>query len=249
MIKILDPKEYNSYISEHIDNISNYSLLDNKRIGWNYPLDYCFIAKDFEKLYKDGIVNEKTRVLDIGCGPGAIHGFLEAKYNINIVGLDIHNTWVKNYVDYKGDFLDKNLRNQIGKFDIIISISAFEHQSLKRHKKFIIECHEALNKNGHLLVTAAISDKSHQGSNQYNPSRKELEKIYEEQFQDFNYEEVKERWSKNELMMKLLLKRHKSTSIPYMSFGYIWQKKIINKGFCSSVLRVIRTALEKVKSE
>ena len=89
-------------------------------------MDYTWLA-----IRCEGILKQGMRVIDIGCGPGAIHGYLESKYNIEIIGIDI-NKWEKDYVDIVGSFVDEDVRAKNGlgpnSMDLIISTSAFEHK-------------------------------------------------------------------------------------------------------------------------
>lgn len=135
-LELLSPKKILSEENlKTLENIRKYSLLENNRIGWNYPLDYLWINKNFKSSF---LLNNK--VLDIGCGPGAIHGWLEDIHNIDIIGLDL-NRWERDYVDIVGDFNKKSLHKQYGwennSFDIIFSGSSLEHQTPWMHYRSV----------------------------------------------------------------------------------------------------------------
>ena len=49
------------------------------------------------------IIKKGMFVIDIGSGPGALHGYLENKYSVNILGID-RDKWKEDYVDIEGDF-------------------------------------------------------------------------------------------------------------------------------------------------
>ena len=184
-----------------LDKIREYSLLENKRIGWNYPLDYLYIHLNFDPSY---LLNEK--VLDIGCGPGAIHGWLESIYNIDIIGLDL-NRWEKDYVDVVGDFNSTKLHKQQGweknSFDIIFSGSSLEHQTPWMHYRSVKLALNLLRPGGLLISTVAASENrtnKYQKPYQYNLSKKALEKVYGTKFKKFDYRNISEEYMGSELI-------------------------------------------------
>jgi len=215
MLKILEIVDIND---EKINEIKEFSLLPNKRIGWNYPLDYSFVEDEFSRIK----IDETMEFLDIGCGPGAIHGYLENKYNINIEGIDMQR-WGKDYVDYVGNFLDDSLINK--KYDVIFSISAFEHQSKEEHIKCIEKSKRLLKDGGYLFITAAISETTNQERNQLNLSRKELEEMYEDTFdKSDDLSNIKKTYETR--FKKELNNRYGTDKISFMTFGYVYKKEI-----------------------
>ncbi len=100
MLELLDPKKLDeiAYEGGLLARMREFSLLEGKRIGWHYVMDYTWLATRFAVVYKPGM-----RVVDIGCGPGAVHGFLEAEFGVDILGIDMER-WEKDYVDLKGNF-------------------------------------------------------------------------------------------------------------------------------------------------
>jgi len=215
-IKILEISDINETL---IETIKDFSLLPNKRIGWNYPLDYSFLANEFTKI--ENSINNKMKILDIGCGPGAIHGYLENKYNINIEGIDMQH-WEKDYVDYIGNFLDDKLINN--EYDIIYSISAFEHQSKEEHIKCIEKSKRLLKKGGYLFVTAAVCEKTNNSKNQLNLSLNELEEIYSCDFKkNYNIKNINEDYKQN--FKDDLIKRYGNDSVDFLTFGYMYKKE------------------------
>ncbi|MGM0582629.1 MAG: SAM-dependent methyltransferase [Bacteroidota bacterium] len=183
MLRFLSAKT--DYDENLINEIEKFSLLDNNRIGWNYYMDYSFVAKEFERNFKE---SKHSRFLDIGCGPGGIHGFLEDKYDIDIYGLDLKKWEGGDYVDEVKNFLDKKFEK---KFDGIISISAFEHQPYKDHKACVKKCKEILADNGFLLITTTGDLENRTYGNQYICGINKLQDIYGEEVNnasDFEYE-------------------------------------------------------------
>ena len=196
IIELLDPLDIDpiAYGSGLLEKIRQFSLLPNKRMGWNYCLDYTWIAMRCKELIKPGL-----RILDIGCGPGAIHGYLENEHNVDIIGIDLHR-WGDDYVDIVGDFTDENLRKKHGlnanTLDLIISSSAFEHNTPDAHKHLVDVCLKSLKPGGHLITTFAVAEVRgyEKTAEQWNLAQGELEAIYGLKFNSFNYNEVWNRW-------------------------------------------------------
>jgi 23S rRNA U2552 (ribose-2'-O)-methylase RlmE/FtsJ len=188
-IEILEPKQYldshqdiktiygNFTSSELFRIFTEKSLLEDKRIGWNYPLDYIYIFKKFVDLYQPGMV-----VFDIGCGPSPLHIFVEELLGIKIIGIDTRRWSGGDYVDHVGKFvIDPDFTSSIekiyGKPDLVISISAFEHINLKEHKKCIDYLSDI---EAHTLITTCISSSGLRSvtSNQINLGVKDVNSIY-----------------------------------------------------------------------
>ena len=159
MIKFLETKDFAEFRnSKEYNLMKSYSLLEGKRIGWNYPLDYTFIINELEKVER----LSTKKILDVGCGPGAVHGYLEQKHGVNILGVDMKH-WPKDYVDFIGDFTNKEFRtiNDLHNCDVIISSSAIEHNSIKNHANFMSAVYESLSPDGLLILTGAANNKKY----------------------------------------------------------------------------------------
>ena len=213
-IEILEPKQYldsrqdiktiygNFTSSELLKIFTEKSLLENKRIGWNYPLDYIYIFKKFVDLYQPGMV-----VFDIGCGPSPLHMFLEELFGIEIIGIDTRQWSGGDCVDHVGKFvIDSNFTSSIekiyGKPHLVISISAFEHINLKEHK----ECIDYFGDIGtHALITTCISSSGLRSviRNQINLGIKDINSIYNAQLPSNAKEklaDIANQYVKNELL-------------------------------------------------
>lgn len=179
-VEFLDPKDYASFReSNEFKKLKTFSLLEAKRIGWNYPLDYSFIIQTLHEL-----PNLKgKKIIDIGCGPGAVHGYLEDLFGIDIIGVDMKH-WDKDYVDFIGDFTNNEFRqtNNLNNADIIISTSAFEHNTVSAHANLMISCYKSLNEDGVLIFTSAGNNRKFptkfRKSFQINLSPVLIEKLY-----------------------------------------------------------------------
>ena len=156
MLELLDPANIDSFAYEEgfLDKIKQHSLLPNHRIGWNYCMDYSWLLMRLSTL----ALQTDMRIIDIGCGPGAIHGYLEDTKGLDIIGIDLHR-WERDYVDIVGNFLDDHFRRQHGldadTIDIIIATSAFEHNRPEVHQQIVEVCMRCLRPGGHLITTTS----------------------------------------------------------------------------------------------
>ena len=223
MPELLDPKCIDpfAYDKGYLAEIRQYSLLPDNRIGWNYCMDYTWVAMKCEDFLEAGM-----KVVDVGCGPGAINGYLEAKHNLDIIGID-QNRWKFDYVDIVGDFTDRKLREKhdLTNLDTVISVSAFEHNCLEDHRRVIDACLECLRSGGLLVATfAATYGKSRffAPSSQWNLSKQDIESIYGKKFLEFRYWRVWWRWRKHRELSKAYKARYGSWSLfapPFLSAG------------------------------
>ena len=60
-------------------------------------------------LFKHGMM-----VFDIGCGPSPLRKFIENKYLLQIVGVDIKRWEIRDFIDFQGSiFLDENCTKKL----------------------------------------------------------------------------------------------------------------------------------------
>jgi cyclopropane fatty-acyl-phospholipid synthase-like methyltransferase len=195
MLELLDPAIIDSFAYEEgfLDKIKQYSLLPDHRIGWNYCMDYSWLLMSLNTLG----LQSNMRIIDIGCGPGAIHGYLENTMGIDIIGLDLHR-WERDYVDIVGNFLDDHFRSQNGldaeTIDVIIATSAFEHNLPEVHQQIVEVCMRCLRPGGHLITTFAAAMKTMETPGQWNLSKDHIELIYNDQFYRYDYMDCWRRW-------------------------------------------------------
>jgi cyclopropane fatty-acyl-phospholipid synthase-like methyltransferase len=223
MLELLDPMKLDriAYDEGLLARMTPYSLLPDHRIGWHYVMDYTWLAVRFGEIYRPGM-----RVVDIGCGPGAVHGYLEATYNVEILGIDMER-WEKDYVDLQGNFTDSAFRASnglgVGSVDVILSGSAFEHNPPEDHRKLIQACMATLRPGGALLTTfAAASSETHffKPTHQWNLMQADIESLYGDRFQDYDYNGVWKRWREHREMAEGCRKRFKrfdANDPPYIS--------------------------------
>lgn len=230
-VEILDPKTLLTTDSQdELETMRSFSLLPHNRIGWNYPLDYLFILREFERYLSDlRKPIQQLKILDVGCGPGALHGYLEDRFDINIVGIDLHR-WEEDYVDIVGDFCSQTLRRDydLTNIDVIISSSAFEHNRPLSHVKLLKQCVEALDgMSGMLITTSAVTNLAthhYKLSSQWNLSFDDVRLAYGASPHNASeYTEIFERWSGSEMIVKGYLERFPELSSfdpSFLSLGY-----------------------------
>lgn len=231
LVEILDPKSLLSgNFPVELEKMRSFSLLPQNRIGWNYPLDYLFILREFERyLSRTKKPLQDLKILDIGCGPGAVHGYLEERFALNIVGIDLHR-WEKDYVDIVGDFCSNRLRRDFDlvDIDVIISSSAFEHNRPASHVNLLRNCVKALDKEtGFLITTSAVTNlRTHHYklSSQWNLSFDDVMLAYGAYPHNRGeFLEILERWSNTEIIVDGYLNRFPEMSSfdpCFLSLGY-----------------------------
>jgi cyclopropane fatty-acyl-phospholipid synthase-like methyltransferase len=223
MLELLDPIKLDpiAYDAGLLARMRAFSLLPNQRIGWHYVMDYTWLVQQFAQAYRPGM-----RVIDIGCGPGAVHGFLESTYNVDILGIDMER-WERDYVDLQGNFTDSAFRVAnglgIGSVDIILSGSAFEHNPPEEHRNLIQVCMATLRAGGRLLTTFAASpDQTHffKPTHQWNLSQADIESLYGDRFDEYDYDGIWRRWREHHEMAegcRARFKRFEANDPPYIS--------------------------------
>jgi SAM-dependent methyltransferase len=217
MIEILDPLELDVYMADDglLDRIKDHSLLPSKRIGWNYCFDYVWLALRFEEALRACANGDKPRVVDIGCGPGAVHGYLEEKYGIDIIGVDLFRWDDGDFVDIVGNYSDRSFRaqNDLSDIDIIISTSAFEHNKPKMHAVLVRECLSSLAEKGKLITTFSVAGgkkiEPFKASAQWNLPVNIIEEIYGESVANASqYRDICARWKTHELCSQGYIERY-----------------------------------------
>jgi cyclopropane fatty-acyl-phospholipid synthase-like methyltransferase len=129
---------------------------------------------EFDWLKNNLIINEETKMIDVGCGTGrhviymstlteigSIIGcdFIEEYINFlndNIKSLKIKNA--KGVISKATDFVNKT---GINKVDIVIAIGVIQYLTTKNElTKFVDNCSSVLNKNGTLILKHPLSVKN-----------------------------------------------------------------------------------------
>ena len=138
--------EYDNYSTLH----DEYKKIENKSLEEKIFI----IKKHFGHILNK---NKNLKILDIGCGEGALAKVCSQTDSVDYYGIDICSGFIeqnkKLYPNYTFknidifDFFSTNNNN----FDIIFMSHVFEHFDLKKGKELLQQIHSNLNKNGYLL--------------------------------------------------------------------------------------------------
>jgi len=174
------------------------------------------------------VIEPGMRIIDIGCGPGAIHGYLEETYDEDVLGIDMRR-WKHDYVDVVGDFSNPEVRRANGirpeSVDVIVSASAFEHNTVSQHRRLVRACFESLKPNGRLIATFAASwlrVRYFALSHQWNLPRRVIESLYGEPFDKRSFVSVWRRWRRHREIPKAFKARYGNfrwSDPPFISAG------------------------------
>lgn len=145
--------------SQLYENFHKYSSVVKKVIG-NNNFTYFNLLFILKKYYKYQL-NEKTTVLDLGCGTGTISFYLAQK-GFNVLGVDISKRALQLANKSAGELGLKNkvrfIRKDISKlnlgekkFNLIICSEILEH--LEKEKIILNKIYAYLRKNGVLIVS------------------------------------------------------------------------------------------------
>jgi len=128
-----------------------------KRLIKRTNFTYYYLIKKINSVLHD---NKNKKVLDIGCGTGAISLYL-AKQGCDVTGVDISHYAIelakKNARNFnltkKAKFLEKDIQKASikGNFNLIICSEVLEH--LKKDKKKLLDLNKILNKDGKLIIS------------------------------------------------------------------------------------------------
>mgnify|MGYP003951962417 FL=1 len=140
-----------------LDKDMQYSCayFHNENIG----LDQAQIDKKNHIINKLQI-SENMKILDIGCGWGGMAIEIAKKTGANVKGITLsenqYQTAMKRAQDEglsdKVSFSLQDYRNEVEKYDRIVSVGMFEHVGVKYFKTFLNKTHDLLNENGVFLL-------------------------------------------------------------------------------------------------
>ena len=162
------------------------------------------------------------KIIEIGCGPGALHGYLENRFGIDILGID-RNTWESDYVDVVGDFTDPILRKycriEPNSLNLILALSSLEHNPPEKHKEIVEICYDALKPGGVMISTIGTTPESSTNNrDMWNLSRDCLENIYHTEFvDDYPFDRIRKAWMEHHEMGE----RYCAEKIPWITVGAI----------------------------
>ena len=165
------------------------SIIPSPYIRWGGPefKNDNFYLKSAEveanRLINDFQCNQKSRVLDIGCGQGRLPiGILRVIGDINYIGIDVHRRsidWCKRYIEKKhpsfkfkqikiynerynknGIKIDDDFRFEVNKnsVDIVYLYSIFSHTNEEDMRIYLKDFFRILNNRGKIFMTAFVEE-------------------------------------------------------------------------------------------
>lgn len=119
--------------------------------------DFEEYHKYFKKNYLKHLNNKKLKILDVGCGMGHFLYFLKKEGFENFCGIDISAEQIKlckknDLFNVKTTSVEKFLKLNKAKFDVIIFNDIVEHWTLKENLKFLTGFYKVLNKDGKVII-------------------------------------------------------------------------------------------------
>ncbi len=118
-------------------------------------LDDAQYAK-MELIAKKLDLQPGMRVLDIGCGFGAMAHHLASQYGVKVLGVTLSTEQQKyaseNYKHKNLEVLVQDYRHVTGKFDRVYSVGMFEHVGRKNYKEYYNKCYDLLNDDGIMMI-------------------------------------------------------------------------------------------------
>ncbi len=194
--------------------------------------------KFLHKIIDKKKINNKTKILDVGCGDGNLIYFLNKKFpSASITGVDIdkkivervrRNTDKKNNI-FKYDIIKKN-QKKIDKFDIIISagvLAIFDNPEI-----FFKNIFKNLKKNGTLYLFGNFTKYHYNIFIKYEDLIKNKGK-YQSGFNVYSVEYIKNRFSKKKVKLfpfyiKKNIKKNKNDLIRSWTENHKGKKYFIN---------------------
>lgn len=151
-------------ISHHYD-IGNdlYSKMLGKHMQYtcayfNKPdmsLDDAQHAK-MELIAKKLDLQPGMKVLDIGCGFGAMAHHLAYNYGVKVLGVTLsveQQKYATTYYSHKNlEVLVKDYRHVTGSYDRVYSVGMFEHVGRKNYKEYFNKCYDLLTTDGIMMI-------------------------------------------------------------------------------------------------
>jgi tRNA (cmo5U34)-methyltransferase len=148
--------------SEWIKRRSAQEFIENADF---YILERKRLLKIMKSLFKHFIIvnikNREIKVLDLGCGDGILtHELLKTNKNLQATLVDGSSEMLENArkrlisypnLDYIQNTFQELIKNDLTKFDFIVSSLAVHHLSLDQKKSLYKYIHDHLNGNGFFL--------------------------------------------------------------------------------------------------
>lgn len=167
---------------QHYDlgNLLYENMLDSRM---NYTCGYWKTADNLDdaQLAKMDLVCQKLklkpgmRLLDIGCGFGALAKHAAQNYGVSVVGISISQQQIdyakQNCAGLPVEFRFQDYRDLNESFDRIVSLGMFEHVGHKNYRTYMETAHRCLAKDGLFLLHTIGSNysvfKTNEWTNKY----------------------------------------------------------------------------------
>ena len=136
-------------------------MLDSKL---NYSCGYWPNAESLEQAQMDKLhltcqklnLAPKMKLLDIGCGWGALSAYASENYGVSVDGITISKNQLEfaksRYPNLPINFAFQDYRDIKGQYDRIVSIGMFEHVGYKNYKTYMNIIHRSLSEHGIFLL-------------------------------------------------------------------------------------------------
>ena len=137
------------------------AMLDKRM---NYTCGYWKNATNLDDAQRDKLeltcqkmmLKPGMKILDIGCGFGALAKYAVEKYDVNVVGITISKEQYefaqKNCANMPIQILFQDYRDIQGHFDRIISLGMFEHVGQKNYLTYMQKVYQCLKDDGLFLL-------------------------------------------------------------------------------------------------
>ena len=163
--RILD-KNWRSKQNRIIARRFDKDFFDGDRIngygGYKYDGRWKAVVKRMQEVYG---INEKSSVLDLGCGKGfLLHDLKEMVPGISVAGLDISKYAIENGMDSVKPFMVLGSADELpyadNTFDMVLSLDTIHNLPLEKCEKALQEIMRVCKPNGHkfILVDAYNND-------------------------------------------------------------------------------------------
>ena len=111
-------------------------------------------------IAKKLMLKPNMRVLDIGCGWGGMSLYLAREYDVNVLGITLSKEQKmvcerraeEEGLSQKVEFKLMDYREDVGKFDRVVSIGMFEHVGAPNYNRYFKEIVQKLSDNGIALI-------------------------------------------------------------------------------------------------
>ena len=167
-------------------------------IGWNYHLDNPWIIQNID-------FKPDMRILDFGCGHGAIHVYIEEKYGCNVVGIDRKLSPI---VDHVVDGATLPFPDDY--FDVVYAASSLEHNDPEAMREGYAEIMRVLRPGGKFIATVAASKTDHYfaPSFQWNLTEETLCGIFEVGCQGSDFDHIRNAYRNDQELRRKYSKRY-----------------------------------------